>query len=163
MHERRMVLYAEKYQQYMDKLTHLLFIYSAVALFLMPITRDLFKSGKEVHLFYYVCYVIMLGMLSVSMMYAARLVLITKSLLPAPLDKYFALLEKLTLEGMEPDVIDKKLQLLFMEDLTATVREFAMMIVRKERYHNYMYVWGLMAMVPYLVCLIFHLIYEFDV
>lgn len=147
----------------MDKLTHLLFIYSAVALFLMPITQDLFKSGKEMHGLYYGSYFVLLGMLSISMMYAAKLMLVTKSLLPVPIDKYIKLRNRMVLEGIKPGEIDRELQLAYSEDIAATVRRFAEMMVRKEKYHNRMYIWGLMALVPYLICLIFHLKYELAV
>ncbi|MGE7773732.1 hypothetical protein ACQKLP_03365 [Chitinophaga sp. NPDC101104] len=162
MHERRLEQYVGAYQRYTDKLTHLLFIYSAVAIFLMPITLDLYKSGREVHWGYFVCYWLLLGMLAVSVIYAGRLILPRESVLPEPLDTYFKMQQRLKSLGVAESKIELLVQRKYLSDMRKLLIALAAMARRKEAYHRNMFQWGIAAIVPYVVCLIFHLIYEFS-
>lgn len=161
IHERRLEQYVGAYQRYTDKLTHLLFIYSAVAIFLMPITLDLFKSGREVHWVYFACYWLLLGMLVVSMIYAGRLIMPRESVLPEPLGTYTDLQKKLAAAGMDEGDIERMLMKDYLRDMMNLLTVIAGMTKRKEKYYRWMFYWGLAAIVPYIICLIFHLIYEF--
>ncbi|WP_126249366.1 hypothetical protein [Chitinophaga rhizosphaerae] len=161
MHERRLEQYVGAYQRYTDKLTHLLFIYSAVAIFLMPITLDLFKSGREVHVVYYACYLLLLGMLAVSVFFAGRLIMPKESVLPEPLGTYTDLQKELEAAGFDAGDIERMLTRQYLRDMMDLLTIMAVMAKRKENYYRWMFNWGLAAIVPYIVCLIFHLIYEF--
>lgn len=162
MHERRLEQYMHAYQRYMDKLAHLLFLYSAVAIFLLPIAKQLMLGECRMHGLYYTCFFLLLMMLGISVFYAARLMLPAKSLLPVPLSRYYGLIDVMTLVGMDECQIDKELTDRYVSDLKALVRVWCDLITRKENYYRRMCLWGVLVIIPYVVCLIFHMIYEMD-
>lgn len=162
MHERRLEQYMHAYQRYMDKLTHLLFLYSAVAIVLLPIAKQLMKVEYRVYWAYVACFFGLLMMLGVSVYNAASLMLPARSLLPTPLSRYDVQKERLMLQRMDRRQIDKKLINRYVDDLKALVGVWCNLATRKENHYRRMCMWGLMAIVPYIICLIFHLIYELD-
>lgn len=160
VHERRLEQYVGAYQRYLDKLPHLLFIYSAIAIFLMPITRDVLMVEKEVHWLYQGCYGMLLMMLGISVLNAARLMIPGKSLLPVALQHYLETRDGYLRMEMPPDDIDMLVQQLYLKDLIWIVSMGHAMAIRKERYYKRMYLWGVIAIIPYVICLIFNLIYH---
>src|SRR4051812_30079698 len=75
LNEERLEQYANFYQKNIDKFTTILVLYSAFAIFLIPIVQSLFFEVVKCHWTFYVCFYVFIMLLGVSVVNTVRLLI----------------------------------------------------------------------------------------
>ena len=150
------------YQGVMERFTNLILIYSAVAIFLIPIIQDVFWS-KINHRLFISSFVIFGILLTVSLVFTVRLLIPVEIAYLDPLQKYYAtyrLQYEITTENREE--IDQLLKASYIHELEEAVDRNTAAFRKKSHFYYSGLTYALVSAVPYLICLGFHVAQKED-
>ena len=164
--ERRVDLYLSAYQGVLGRLTNIIIIYSAIGIYLIPIIQDLIDGATIV---YYVVGAIFLGIIVTSVIFTIRLLFPIKVAYLEVSDRYSTSLrseyEKKFLasdlsEDKEKEAkhkIDNYLKASYIAELSEAQEINQRVFVSKSSFYYRALVYGLAAIIPYVICIGFHL------
>lgn len=158
INEKRLEQYTNLYLRNIDKFTYVFIIYSTMAIFLVPIVQTLFFSGTICLVIHYVVFFVFLGLFTCSVVYAVKLLIPVEAVhLVAPSIYYEDI--RLEFEELSSDrlKVDELIKASYLAELEAAILSNRKLSKRKWLFYQRAFVFALLACVPYLICLGFHL------
>jgi hypothetical protein len=164
--EKRVDIYLSAYQGVLGRLTNIIIIYSAIGIYLIPIIQDLIDGATMV---YYVTGSIFLGTIVTSVIFTIRLLFPIKVAYLEVSDRYSTNLrseyEKKFLasdlsEGKVKEAkhkIDNYLKASYIAELSEAQEINQRVFISKSSFYYRALVYGLAAIIPYVICIGFHL------
>jgi hypothetical protein len=164
--EKRVDLYLSAYQGVLGRLTNIIIIYSAIGIYLIPIIQDLIDGAAIV---YYVIATIFLGAIVISVIFTIRLLIPIRVAYLEVSDRYSTSLrneyEKKFLSSdlseekvrEAKDKIDKYLKASYIAELSESQEINQKVFVSKSSFYYRALIYGLAAIIPYVICIGFHL------
>ena len=164
--EKRVDLYLSAYQGVLGRLTNIIIIYSAIGIYLIPIIQDLIDGAAIV---YYVIATIFLGAIVISVIFTIRLLIPIRVAYLEVSDRYSTSLrneyEKKFLSSdlseekvrEAKDKIDKYLKASYIAELSESQEINQKVSVSKSSFYYRALIYGLAAIIPYVICIGFHL------
>lgn len=157
LNEKRMGQYSMAYQKYVDRFTVLLVIYSAFAIFLIPIIQSLFLIDDECHWLHHVSFYMFVVFFLISLFYAIKLLIPADIVyLSEPRIYYDIKRIKYEKEGNSSTKTNSLLKASYVYELQEMVSRNRTIFERKARFYSWALTFGIFAALPYLVCLGFH-------
>jgi hypothetical protein len=152
INEQRFEQYMSAYNELMGKLTNIVLIYSAVAIFLIPIMRNVFWGG-EANWVLNTSFVIFAVFFSVSIFFTIRLI-IPKAViyLEIPTKYYNEFRTKYEQVTNDRMVLEDFLKASYITDLEDSLEFNRQIFIRKYTFYFKAMIFALMALLPYLVC-----------
>lgn len=154
--EKRLEQYSNAYQKNLDKFTNILIIYSAIAIFLIPIIQTLFLSETR-HWLHYVSFFLFLAPFVYSLVFTIKLLIpVEVAYLIEPKTYYEKIRLEYEGEGKDQQTTDKYLKASYINELEKAVTANNIVFKRKGFFYFTALSSALIASVPYLLCLAFH-------
>lgn len=161
INEKRVEQYTSAYQQVLSKLTNIILIYSAIAIFLIPIIQEVFTSGQSIIL--YICFTLFAGLFITSLVFTIKLVFpIEVAYLTEP-GKYYKDY-RIQYELNEPDLtkVDNALKASYIGELEKAVEVNDKVFKRKSSFYYNALIFALTSTIPFLLCLGYHIFQKDD-
>jgi hypothetical protein len=161
INEKRVEQYTSAYQQVLSKLTNIILIYSAIAIFLIPIIQEVFTPGKSI--IFYICFALFLALFITSLVFTVKLVFpIEVAYLTEP-GKYYKDY-RLQYELTEPDLskVDDALKASYIGELEKAVEVNDKVFKRKSSFYYNALIFALTSTIPFLLCLGYHIFQKDD-
>jgi hypothetical protein len=156
--EKRLAEYTVLYQKVLERLTNVILIYSALGIFLTPLVQHAITTDIK-GVVYYLFLLLFIGLLSASIVYFIKLLLPAGIAYLDPPKKYYGTFRE-QLEGIyaqDKETVDESLKASYILDLEEAIHVNGDTFKRKNSFFNNALVFALLAVVPYIVCLGFHL------
>lgn len=161
INENRVEQYTSAYQQVLSKLTNIILIYSAIAIFLIPIIQEVFTPDKSFVL--YICFAIFTGLFITSLVFAIKLVFpiqVAYLIEPEKYYKDYRLLYEQTMTVQKE--IDNALKASYIGELEAAVAINDKVFKRKSSFYYNALIFALVSTIPFLLCLGYHIFQKDD-
>ena len=164
--EKRVDLYLSAYQGVLGRLTNIILIYSAIGIYLIPIIQDLIDGAKVA---FFLFAIILLIMVIVSVIYTIRLLIPVHVAYLEVSDRYSTdLRDQYEKKFLRPELsenevknakelIDNYLKASYIDELSEAQEINQRAFLGKSSFYYRALIWGLAAIVPYIVCIGFHL------
>lgn len=164
--EKRVDLYLSAYQAVLGRLTNIILVYSAIGIYLIPIIQDLINGAKWT---YYLVATILLSTLVTSVTYTIRLLIPINIAYLEVSDRYSTTLrgqyeKRFLLESISEErkaearkTIDKLLKASYIAELSDAQKINQRVFVSKSSFYYRALIYGLAAIIPYVICIGFHL------
>jgi len=157
--EKRLAEYTVLYQKVFERLTNIILIYSALGIFLIPLTQHLVAMDIKGVVFYAV-FAVFAVLLSTSLVYFVRLLLPVNIVYLEPPKKYYGSykteLELLNIGNEE--TVNDSLRGTYIFELQNAIEVNSRAVRKKNSYFYNALLFALLSVVPYIVCLGFHLV-----
>ncbi len=156
--EKRLAEYTVLYQKVLERLTNIILVYSALGIFLVPLTQHVLTVDIK-SIWFYLFFILFVGCLLCSVIYVVRLLLPARVAYLDPPEKYYAIFRD-RLEQIYPDekgTVNDSLKSSYIFDLEEAIRVNRTIFRRKSSFFFNALTFALLAVVPYTVCLGFHL------
>jgi hypothetical protein len=158
INEKRLEQYSGAYQKSTDKFTNIFIIYSAFAIFLIPVIQLLFFSENKCAWVHYISFYIFIVLSGISLIYTVRLLLpVNRAPLGEPRMYYAALRQRYEEIYRERDEVDKLIKASYIDELEQAVQRSKAILKRKARFYHIAFSFALVACVPYLLCVGFQI------
>ena len=161
INENRVAQYTSAYQQVLSKLTNIILIYSALAIFLIPIIQEVFVPCKSITL--YVCFAVFAGLFITSIVFTIKLIFpIEVAYLTEP-GKYYKeyRLDYEKTITVQNDV-DNALKASYIGELEKAVAVNDKVFKRKSSFYYNALMFALASVIPFLLCLGYHIFQKDD-
>ncbi|WP_158993986.1 hypothetical protein [Mucilaginibacter sp. L196] len=161
INEDRVEQYTSAYQQVLSKLTNIILIYSAIAIFLVPIIQEVFMPGKSVVL--YICFAAFAGLFITSLVFTVKLVFpiqVAYLIEPGKYYKDYRLDYEKTMTVQND--IDNALKASYIGELEAAVAVNDKVFKRKSSFYYNALIFALTSTIPFLLCLGYHIFQKDD-
>jgi len=167
INEKRAEQFLTAYQKVVERLTNIVLIYSAFTIFLIPIIQDVFLT-PGVSMILYVSFGLFVAMFIISLIFTIKLIIpVQVAYLDEP-DKYYKGI-RIQYEQNSPDpanfdqnAIDQLIKGSYILELEEAVQTNNVLFKRKNSFFYNSLTFGLLAAVPYLICLGFHITKKTD-
>jgi hypothetical protein len=158
LNEERLEQYSNFYQKNIDKFTTILVLYSAFAIFLIPIVQSLFFEAAKCHWFYHVCFYVFIALLGVSVVNTVRLLMPVKvAYLLQPELYYKEYKNNYTDENIEESEVDRLLKLSYISEVERAINSNKNIFIKKALFYDKAFLYAIAACIPYLICIVFEL------
>lgn len=152
INEQRLEQYVSAYHQVLGKLTNIIFIYSAIAVFLIPVLEEVFWR-EEVYWMLKGCFVLFAFLFSISVFFAVRLIMPAgiaylhepKAIYNGNRIKY----EEALIDGSK---IENLLKTTYIDELEEAVSINVAILKRKVSFYKRALVYALLSGLPFLIC-----------
>ena len=156
--EKRLAEYTVLYQKVFERLTNIILIYSAIGIFLIPLIQHMIAADVKGTMFY-VIFAVFVILLLTSLVYFVRLLLPVDIAYLDPPKKYYesykADLEFLNIGNHE--TVNDSLRGSYILDLENAIEINSRAFRKKNSYFYNALLFALLSVVPYIICLGFHL------
>lgn len=164
--EQRAELYRAAYQVTLGRLTNIIFVYSAIGIFLIPIIQDIQIISALV---FRLAVVVLFMMLICSVINTIRFLIPARIAYPKMSNEYFENLRvKYEKEFIGPDMkqqqiieardkIDRLIKASYIDELTREQYKNQAVLYKKSSLFFYAIIWALLAVGPYTLCLGYHI------
>jgi len=162
INEKRIEEYISAYQKVLERLTNIIIIYSAMAIFLVPICQDICQSEIS-HWVPITCFVIFIGLFLTSLYFTIRLIIpVEVSYLTSPKTYYETIrLQYEQIVGTQrpnwQSEITQLLQASYINELEKALDMNINVFTRKSSFYYNALMYGLFSALPFLICLGFHI------
>ncbi len=157
INEHRLEQYTTAYQKVVERLTHILLIYSGITIFLIPLVEDgaLFRIRSPVFMGFLLLF---LGLLVVSVGYTVRLIIPRKRRVYLGFPRRYYEDVKSDYESSIRDrhVVSDLLKASYIGELQETLEATESQLKIRESCHYNAIIFGLFSVLPYLICVCFH-------
>lgn len=158
INEKRLAEYTTLYQKVLERLTNIILVYSALGIFLVPLTQHVIAADIKGVWFYlaFCCFAVLLIM---SVVYFIRLLLPVEIAYLDPPRKYYSDY-RADLEGLDiekEDVINDSLKGSYILELENAIQINGQAFDKKSSLFYNALLFALLAIIPYVACLGFHL------
>ncbi len=157
LNKKRLEQYTLAYQKVLERLTNIILIYSAITIFLLPIVQDIFLPGIT-HWLLYICFLIFAILFLISIGFTIRLVIpIEVAYLEMPKKYYeeYRLVYEAEIEDKEK--IKELLKASYINELEKALENNFRVFRRKSSFFYNALMYALLSVIPYLICLGFHI------
>jgi len=164
--EKRVDLYLSACQVVFGRFTNVILIYSAIGIYLIPIIQDLLDGAG---MGYSLAAIVFIAMIIVSIIYTVRLLIPKPSAYLEVSDRYSTELrnqyeQKFLRPGLSEEqvtkaksTIDNYLKASYIAELSQAQATNQKLFIDKSFFYSRSLIWGLAAIVPYIICIVFHL------
>ncbi|HLA59310.1 MAG TPA: hypothetical protein VK622_11135 [Puia sp.] len=160
INEQRLEQYTRVHQKVLEKLTHIILIYSAIAIFLIPLIQDGIWF-KIKNLFFSISLIVFLILFVISLIFTVKLILPGDVFyLDFPKKYYEDFRLQYELKEKDPVKVENLLKGPYIEELEKALLKSETACSLKSSFYYNALVYGLLAVAPYLVCLAFHVSYK---
>ena len=159
INEKRLSEYTALYQKVFERLTNIILVYSALGIFLVPLTQHMLAADVKGRMFYIV-FAAFAVLLVISLTYFIRLLLpVDIAYLDPPHAYYQAFKDRLEViyVGNE-EVVDNSLKGAYIFELQNAIEINYRVFRKKNSYFYNALVFALLAIVPYIACIGYHLV-----
>jgi hypothetical protein len=158
INEKRLAEYTTLYQKVFDRLTNILIVYSALGIFLIPLTQHVIKADVKGVVFY-MCFIAFVGLLITSLVFFIRLLLPIDIAYLDPPRKYYSdyKTELETLNLGSKDLVDDSLKGTYIQELEDAIDTNNQAFLTKNSLFYNALIYALLACVPYIVCVGWHI------
>lgn len=156
--EKRLAEYTVLYQKVFERLTNIILIYSALGIFLIPLIQYMIAADVKGTVFY-VIFTLFVVLLLTSLVYFVRLLLPVDIAYLDPPKKYYESFKselEFLIIGNEETVNDS-LRGTYILDLQNAIEINSRAFRKKNSYFYNALLFALLSVVPYVICLGFHL------
>ncbi|RFS24807.1 hypothetical protein DVR12_06325 [Chitinophaga silvatica] len=155
---REIAEYISAYQFVLQRFTDLVIIYSAIGIFLIPVCQDIFKR-EILNSFMIGSFIVFWLLFASSVYYAIRLIIpYAVGYLTVPSVYYKNIRLKYEQMVGSEEVLDIILQISYISELEFSLEVNRLIYLRKSSFYIRALRLGLLSAVPFIVCLIFHII-----
>lgn len=157
INEQRIEQYNSAYQKVLERLTNIILIYSAIMIFLVSIIQDIFFFDI-VHWFLYFCFACFAILFVISVVYTIKLVIpVQIAFLDTPKRYYedYRLIYEQTILNNQVQV-ENLLKASYITELEAALNTNELVFRKKSSFYYNALMYALLAAVPYVVCIGFH-------
>jgi hypothetical protein len=163
--EKRLEEYTASYQKVFDGITNIILIYSILGIFLTAFVRHVIEADIAGWM-YYICFALFSISFIISISYFVRLLLPVKVAYLDPPKKYYDWY-KPKMEAVYPGVanrqkVDDSLKGSYILEIDMAIRHNIQVLKRKRSFYYNALLFGLLAIVPYVICLAYHLGHKED-
>jgi len=157
INEKRLEGYHAAYQKNLDKFTNLLVIYSALSIFLIPIIKDFIDDSSQ-HWIYWFFFILFIGLFITSIAFTIRLLIPVEVAYLVEPKRYYSeyLIAYQKQIGNKEDEVNKLLKASYIDELEKAVTNNNKVFKRKGFFYYRAFILGIVAALPYLICLSFH-------
>jgi hypothetical protein len=162
INEDRLEQYTTAYQKVLERLTHIILVYSGISIFLIPLIQDgaLYKIK---YVFFTFALFVFLLLLLVSLIFTIRLILPVQIAYLSEPRKYY---KEYRLEYekyyQDQDQIKNLLKASYIKELQIALETNQLLFRRKGAFYYNALVYGLLSIIPFLICLGFHVSFQED-
>jgi hypothetical protein len=158
INEKRLSEYTALYQKVLERLTNIILVYSALGIFLVPLTQHVIAADIKGVWFYlaFSCFAILLV---ISVVYLIRLLLPIDIAYLDPPRKYYEEY-KADIEGLDignEEVVNDSLKGAYVLELENAIEINSSAFGKKSSFFYNALLFALVAIIPYIACLGFHL------
>jgi hypothetical protein len=157
INERRLEQYTTAYQKVLERLTHIILVYSGITIFLIPLVEDgaLFRIRSPVFFWFLLVF---LGLLIVSVAYTVRLMVPEKIVrLGFPRTYYDGIRADYEAAVKDRNIVKDLLKASYIRELQEALEIIESALRKKEELNSKAIRFALMSTAPYVICLAFHL------
>jgi len=156
VNEKRLEQYSNAYQKNIDKFTNLLIIYSAIAVFIVPLIQSTF-FGNNGYFLSYICFSFFAILLSYFLVFTIRLLIpVEVAYLIEPKMYYERYRLDYEAQGKNEQESDKLIKASYINELEKAVTTNNSVFKRKGLFYYRALVSALIACIPYIFCLGLH-------
>ncbi|RZJ56013.1 MAG: hypothetical protein EOO44_01090 [Flavobacterium sp.] len=162
INEKRSEQYLSAYQKVLERFTNIILVYSAFTIFLVQIIQDVFLSTRQ-DLVFYICFGLFTLLFIISLVFTIRLIYpVEVAYLDKP-EKYYKSIRLQYEQGIaDPNNIvqsdiNELIKASYILELEESVNTNNKVFKEKSSYFYNALIFGLLAALPYLVCLGYHL------
>lgn len=156
--EKRFAEYTALYQKVLERLTNIILVYSALGIFLVPLTQHALEANIK-GVYFYLFFIVFAGLLLISVIYVIRLLLPAEvAYLQSPKRYYYAI--KAEMEAINPgdqQTVDNSIKSSYIIELERAIEINNGVFRRKSSFFYNALVFALLAVIPYVVCIGYHL------
>ncbi len=157
INEKRIEEYISAYQKVSERFTNIIIIYSAIAIFLVPIYQDICQSAI-IHWLHTTCFIIFGSLFLLSLYFTIRLIIpVEVSYLTSPKMYYETIRLQYEQTITNKGEIIKLLQASYINELENALEMNIIVFTRKSSFYYNALIFGLFSALPFLVCLGFHI------
>ncbi|HET6253373.1 MAG TPA: hypothetical protein VFE32_04840 [Puia sp.] len=157
INEHRLEQYTTAYQKVMERLTHILLIYSGITIFLIPLVEDgaLFRIRSPVFVGFLLMF---LGLLAASVAYTVKLIIPVRVVyLGFPRRYYDDSRSEYELTIKDKKIVNDLLKSSYITELQEALEVCERKLKIREALHSKAVIFALLSVLPYLICVGFHL------
>jgi hypothetical protein len=157
VNEKRIEQYLAAYQKVLDKFTNIILIYSAITIFLISIIQDIFVVDSR-PLFLYLCFGTFSILFLISLYFTIRLIIPVEVAYPGAPKKYYEeyrLIYEQTIQ--KQDQVEVLLKTSYINELETTLHKNVLVFTKKKSFYYNALICVLLSVIPYLICLGFHI------
>lgn len=158
MNEERLEQYSNFYQKNIDKFTTILVLYSAFAIFLIPIIQTLFFEAAKCHWFYHFSFFVFICLLTVSLV---NTILLLKPVaivhISEPTLYYKGYKHDYEHETISQNEVDILLKSSYISELEEAIKSSKILFKQKEIFYSRAFTYAILSCIPYLICIGFQL------
>lgn len=156
INEKRLDQYTIAYQKVLDRLTHIILVYSALTIFLIPLVQDTALS-KIHNIIFGIFLSAFIILLVISIVYTVRLILpVDVAYLEFPSKYYQDIRAEYEKTTTDTNQIITLLKSSYIDELQGALLINEGVFRRKSSFYYNALIFALLAVIPYLVCLSFH-------
>lgn len=151
--------YTKAYDEMQGKYAIIVFIYSAITLFIVPLSQH-FVEYSNVNRFFIISFIAFALCFVVSVSFTVKLILPTETLLPSDPKEFsdnIRVQYENQLQTKEPSKIDPLVKATYINDLQTVINVNKSAFIRKRSFFYYALIFALVSAVPFLFCLSVHL------
>jgi hypothetical protein len=156
--EKRLAEYPALYQKVPERLTNIILIYSALCIFLIPLTQHVLEADIF-GIWFYSVFVFFAILFLTSLIYLVRLLLPAKIAYLDPPQKYYATfkseIELLHLGNQQ--LVDDSLKGSYILELEDAITKSSNIFIKKSSFFYNALLFALLSIIPYVFCVGFHL------
>ncbi len=157
INEQRLEQYTTAYRIVLERLTHIILIYSALTIFLIPIIRDA-AFFKVKSIFFIIFFSLFIILLSISIFYTVKLIIpVNVAYLDFPSKYYQNIRAEYKNTTEDAGKIIELLKGSYIEELQEALLTNESVFRAKSSFHYNALIFALSATIPYLVCVAFHI------
>lgn len=158
LNEKRLEEYTALYQKVFEKLTHIILIYSALGIFLVTLIQHVIEKDIKPPLFY-LFITIFIILILISIIFFIKLLLPIEIAYLDPPKKYYGdfKLQLEVLKNVNQKNEDDSLKGSYILELEAAITNNGNVFRKKSSFYYRALLFALLAVLPYLVCLGYHI------
>lgn len=158
MNEERLEQYSNAYQKTIDKFTNILVLYSAFAIFLIPMIQSLYFSAAKCYWLYYISFYVFIILFTVSLINTIRLLMpVEVAHLRQPKVYYKEYMPVFETGSIEEQEIDALLKESYVNELEEAIDANNEIVKRKKSFYFNAFIFALLSSIPYVFCIGFQL------
>lgn len=158
INEKKLAEYTVSYQKVLERLTNIILVYSALGIFLVPLLQHTMTADIKgvIYCFSFSCFAVLVCF---SIVYVVKLLLPAGIAYLEPPQQYYKE-DREHLEEIYPGnivTVDNSLKSSYILDLEAAININKEVFRRKNSFFYNALIFSLLAVIPYVICLGFHL------
>jgi len=160
INEKRLEEYTASYQKVLDNITNIILVYSAIAIFLIPFVQHIIDHDIPGWM-YYVSFILFLVFLLLSLFYFIRLLIPVKVAYLEPPHTYYTIykeqIEQIYPGAANEERVNRSLKGSYILEIESAMTNNLSVFRRKRSFYYNALLFALVAVLPYIACLGYHL------